>query len=59
VIPENIRAYLYRIIVAALPILTAYGIVKDTEVPLYIGLAAAILSTGLATANTSTTRPDA
>jgi 4-amino-4-deoxy-L-arabinose transferase-like glycosyltransferase len=55
---ERVRAYLYRVIVAALPILTAYGIVNDTDVPLYVALAAAILSTGLATANTST-RPDA
>lgn len=51
---ESTRAYIYRVTLAALPILTAFGVVAESQVPLYIGLAAAILNVGLATANTST-----
>lgn len=51
---ESTRAYLYRVTLAALPILTAYGVVADQRAPLFAGLAAAILSSGLAAANTST-----
>lgn len=51
---ESVRAYIYRITLAALPLLTLWGVVQENEVPLYIGLAAAILNVGLATANTST-----
>jgi 4-amino-4-deoxy-L-arabinose transferase-like glycosyltransferase len=53
--PEATRAYLYRIVLAALPILTAYGIIAEIDAALYSALAAAILSTSLAVANTSTT----
>lgn len=52
--PESTRAYLYRVVLAALPILTAYGVVADNRAPLFAALAASVLSVGLATANTST-----
>ena len=55
---EATRAYIYRIVLALIPIATAYGIVAETEAALFVGLAAAILSTGLAAVNTSTSRPD-
>jgi hypothetical protein len=41
-------------LLAALPILTAYGLIDEQIVPLIVALVAAILSTGLAAANTST-----
>lgn len=51
---ESTRAYLYRVVLAVLPIATAYGVVKESDAPLFVALAAALLSTGLAAANTST-----
>ena len=57
-IPEHVRAYIYRVLVAAQPIATVYGIVDDQKAMLWLGLAAAILGLGLATANTSTSRGD-
>lgn len=51
---ESTRAYFYRVLLALLPLLTLWGVVQESEVPLYVGLAGAVLSTGLATANTST-----
>lgn len=51
---ESTRAYLYRVFLALVPIATIYGIVEQQDAALWTGLAAAILSTGLAAANTST-----
>jgi len=48
------RAYIYRVLLAALPLLTAYGVVAEEQVALFVGLAAAVLGVGLATVNTST-----
>ena len=50
---EATRAWVYRVITAALPLLTAYGVVADEVVPLYLALAAAVLGTGMAARNTS------
>lgn len=54
---ERTRAYLYRVLLAAIPLLQAYGIVEDEQVPLIVGLVGAVLATGLATLNTSTDKP--
>lgn len=51
---ERTRAYIYRVLLAAVPLLQAYGIVEENKVPLIVGLIAAVLGTGLAVANTST-----
>lgn len=51
---EAKRAYFYRVLTAALPLLGLWGIVAENEIPLYLGLGAAILGGGLATANTTT-----
>lgn len=51
---ESTRAYIYRVLTAAVPLLTLWGVVAENEVPLYIGLAAAILGLPVAAANTST-----
>jgi hypothetical protein len=50
---EATRAWIYRVITAALPLLTAYGVVADEQVPLIVALVAAILGTGLAARNTT------
>ncbi len=54
---EATRAWIYRILLALQPIAVAYGVVKDTEAVLWIGVASAVLGTGLAAINTST-NPD-
>ena len=54
---ESTRAYIYRVITAAGPLLTAYGLVQDATWPLIVALVATVLGTGLASANTSTKAP--
>ncbi len=54
---EQTRAWIYRVLTAAVPIVTAYGIVDGRTAALWLGLAAAILGTGLAAYNTSTKGP--
>lgn len=56
--PEHVRAYIYRILVVALPLLIAYGVVDEQNAALWLALAGAVLSTGLAAVNTSTKPPD-
>lgn len=51
---EQVRAWIYRVLVAAQPLVTAYGIVTETEAALWLGLAAAVLGIGMAAANTPT-----
>lgn len=51
---EATRAYIYRIVLAVIPILTAYGVVAEEKAPLFVALAASVLSTALAVKNTST-----
>lgn len=51
---ESTRAYFYRVVLAIIPIATAYGFIQEVDAALYVGLAAAVLSTGLAVNNTST-----
>lgn len=54
---EATRAYLYRIVLAVIPILVVAGYVAGDQAELWLGLAAAVLgvgSAGLAARNTST-----
>lgn len=51
---ESTRAYIYRVILALQPVAVAYGLVTESEAALWIGVASAVLSAGLATAYTST-----
>lgn len=51
---EATRAYIYRVLVALVPILIAYGVVDSRQVAVWLGLASAFLGFGLASANTST-----
>lgn len=51
---ESNRAYIYRVSLAVIPLLTAYGIVSDTLAAQIVGLVGAVFNAGLAAANTST-----
>lgn len=51
---EATRAYVYRVLTALVPISISYGIVDGKNAALWIGLAMAVLGTGLASVNTST-----
>jgi hypothetical protein len=51
---EAARAYWYRVANAVVPLLTTYGVVAEKDAAVWIGLLAAVFSTGLATAYTST-----
>lgn len=57
---ESRRAWLYRIVVAAIPLLVIAGVVSSEDAAAWIALAAAILgvgAAGLATVNTTTKPP--
>ena len=51
---EATRAWIYRVLVAAVPVLIAYGVLDEATAAVWIGLAAAVLGVGLAAVNTST-----
>ena len=54
---EATRAYIYRIILALLPLAVVYGAIKGDDAPLILTVVQAVLGIGgaaLATANTST-----
>lgn len=55
---EPHRAYVYRVALAIIAVLVGVGVLTDEMAPLVIGLLAALLPTGLAVANTSTSRSD-
>ena len=54
----KLRAWTYRVVTALAPLLAFYGIISNESMPLWLGLAAAVLGNGLAVANTSTTKGD-
>lgn len=54
---ESQRAYAYRVVLALMPLLTAYGLLEGDDVLLWTQVANAVLGIGasaLATHNTST-----
>jgi hypothetical protein len=51
---EATRAWIYRVLVALVPILVFYGAVDESQIAVWLGLASAVLGFGLASANTST-----
>ena len=51
---EAVRAYIYRVLTAASPIVTFYGYASESAIALWLGLASTILGLGLAALNTST-----
>ena len=51
---ESQRAYIYRVLTALSLVVVARGLVSESEVALWLGVAAAVLGNGLAAVNTST-----
>jgi len=59
-IPETTRAYIYRIALAVLGVLSLYGLIGPDEIPVWTGVIVAVLGIGssaLATANTDRKLP--
>jgi uncharacterized membrane protein len=54
---EKTRAYIYRIVIAASPIVVFYGLATAEETALWVALIANALGVALAVANTSTEAP--
>lgn len=50
---EKQRGWVYRVMLAALPLLVAYGILDEQTAPLWAALALAFTSSGLAAKHTS------
>jgi len=46
---QTTRAWIYRVLTAINPLLIFYGVLEEEVVPLWMGLAGALLGTGLAT----------
>ena len=46
------RAWLYRVAVALVPLLTAFGVASESDAALIVGVIAAVLSTGTAALHT-------
>ena len=55
---EATRAWIYRILLALQPLVVAYGVATEEQTVLWVGVASAVLGTGLATLNTSTSSED-
>jgi hypothetical protein len=55
---EVTRAWIYRVLTAAVPLVTAYGIIDQRTAALWVGVIGALLGIGLASMNTSTKGPD-
>ena len=55
---EQTRAWIYRVLTAAVPLVAAYGFIDGRTAALWVSLAAAILGTSLAAYNTSTKAGD-
>jgi hypothetical protein len=51
---ESTRAYIYRVLLAVQPLIAAYGVATEEKSVLWLSFASAVLSTGLAVKNTST-----
>ena len=49
---QSTRAWLYRVVAAVIVLAAGYGLVSDSQTALWLGLAAALLGTGTAVANT-------
>lgn len=55
---EHRRAWLYRALLATMPLLTAYGVMAEDIAPLWIALLGQVLGFGMAATHTSTARPE-
>jgi hypothetical protein len=50
---QPVRAWIYRVFVAAIPLLIAYGVISGQTAPLWVTLGATVLGFGMAAKNTS------
>jgi hypothetical protein len=50
---EQVRGWIYRVAVAAVPLLTAYGVINEAQGALWVGALASVFGFGLASYNTS------
>ncbi|WP_298634997.1 hypothetical protein [uncultured Mobiluncus sp.] len=57
IIPARIRTWLYGIITAAIPLLSAYGVISEQMAPLWVALGAALLGSSTAFAYRPTRTP--
>ena len=48
----DVRRWMYRVLLALLPMLAAYGKISESDIPLIVALVGAILGIGVAEANT-------
>lgn len=55
-IPTHVRAYVYRVLTGVGAIALFYGKVSGEELVVWLSLVATVLGTGLAAANTPTSR---
>jgi hypothetical protein len=52
-IPMEIRRWIYGVALAGIPLLVAFGIVEESQAPLWVAFVAAVIAPGLALANIS------
>jgi hypothetical protein len=50
-VPAHIRRWVYGVAIAAIPLLVAFGIIEESQAPLWVALVAAVIAPGLALAN--------
>lgn len=50
--PANARRWLYGVLLAAQPLVVAYGLLTDSQAALWLGFASAVLGLGIAYPNT-------
>ena len=55
---EQVRGWIYRAGVAAVPLLTAYGVVNEAQAALWLGALGSLFGFGLAAMNTSVSPDD-
>ena len=51
---QAVRAWIYRVLIAAQPLVVLYGVTSSEQAALWFGVVSAALGFGLAAANTST-----
>ena len=54
----QVRTWIYRVIIALVPLLIIYGVLDEQTAPLWIALAASILGTSTALAHTPKPRKE-
>jgi hypothetical protein len=50
-IPAQTRRWIYTVALAGIPLLVAFGIIEETQAPLWVAFIGAVVAPGLALAN--------